>query len=101
MRQLESAAEQALAPVHLAAVRVMIVTGKMKQAMQDEDLDLNKWGVAVLASLAARRVKAYRQVACNALLPGEPRSPRKGQHVRGLINFAKCPVEAPDFGVCR
>ena len=61
----EAGAEQSFAASHLAGVGFVIVAGKMKQAMKDEDFDLIGKLVALGGGLAARRGNADGQVARN------------------------------------
>lgn len=47
---------------HLAAVRFMIETGEMKEAVEKKDLDLRACGMAVLSRLASCSVVGDREV---------------------------------------
>jgi len=75
----------------------VVVAGEVKQAVQDEDLDLGGERVAVVAGLEAGGVDADGEVA--GYFAAGDFGGREGEDVRGLVLAAEVAVERADCGV--
>jgi hypothetical protein len=67
LRQSEPGTQQPFPAGHLATIRFMIVSGKMKQPVKNENLDLRRKRMTLFRSLAACGGYADSQVTGNLL----------------------------------
>jgi hypothetical protein len=61
----ETGAEEALAASHFAVVGLVVVTGEVEEAVEDEDLDFSGEGMALLGGLTAGGGNADGKIAGN------------------------------------
>jgi hypothetical protein len=105
MRQPQPVSQSLLPALHRAVIGFVIVSRKMQQAMQHQDLDFCAERVAAFLSLPARCGNADRQIAGNPLgfprtgFPGSrsfgdlgDHSRLKRQHICRFVLPAKLPV---------
>src|SRR5579863_4375986 len=91
--QTEQRAQPPFPPRHLADVGLVIVSGKVKKAVKEQNLDLKRHGMTMLGSLAARRRHADGQIAGDLLTPAEPGIGWKGKDIGRLVDLAETAVE--------
>lgn len=100
MREAEAAAQRGFSSSHLAGVDFVVVSGKVQDAMQDENLQFRSQRMPGLPCLACSRFDGDGQVAGDAsIFAGEDfarlcRGKRK--HVGGLILMAELAIETAD-----
>jgi hypothetical protein len=75
----------------------MIVSGKVEEAVEDEDFDLGRDGVAVIAGLLAGGVDADGQIAGD--FAARYVGGGKGEDVRRLVLVAEVAIEGLDLAV--
>ena len=92
MRQTQLRAQRALAPLHLALVGFVVVSGQMQQPVQHQHLHLRRERVAAARQLA--RAVVHADARSPATLPRQTGSRRgKRKHVRRLVLSAKSPIQ--------
>jgi hypothetical protein len=87
--------QSALFPGHFAAVGFVVVTGKMKQAMQGENLDLIGKGMAKTSRTLGGNIGGDGDVAGKSIL--QDSGCRKGQDVGRLVFSTKAPIQRLQF----
>ena len=92
-------AAQALAARHLSRVGLVVVSGQMEQAVEDEDFDFYGERMALFRGLALGGGDTDGEIAGNFLGAGCTCVGREREHVRGLVFAAKAAVETADCGV--
>jgi hypothetical protein len=96
--QAEAGAKQLLTPSHFAVVDLVVVSGQMKQAVENQHLQFTGERVALLGGLSPGRVHADGQVACDFL--GSDAFGGKRKHISRFVFAAELAIELADGGVC-
>jgi hypothetical protein len=96
--EIESGAEEALAAGHLAGVGLMVVSGEVEQAVEDEDLDFGGEGVPLSCGLLAGGVDGDGQVAGRLFAAPDAWNWLGGERedVGGFVLVAEVAVEGLD-----
>ncbi|HTX40427.1 MAG TPA: hypothetical protein VMD25_01265, partial [Acidobacteriaceae bacterium] len=98
VRQAEAAAQHSLFSSHLAGIGFVVVSGKVQDPVQDEDLQFRSQGMQGFPRLAVSRVNGDGKVAGDAMIvAGECCG--KGKHVGGVVLVAELAVEAADASI--
>jgi hypothetical protein len=96
-------AEPTLTARHAAFIGFVIVTGEMQQSMEHQDLDLDAKGVAARSALAACRVDADGQIACDSFLfpslVSDGFRGREREHIGGLVLASVLAIYPPDGAI--